>query len=148
MKIRIIQPSDKAQWQVLWNGYQTFYGHPDRSQDFFDYGFTRLLSDDSADFEGLVADEEGQLLGLAHYVFHPHLWRSGGVCYLQDLFTTPEARGKGVGRALVEAVSEKAEARGAESLYWLTAENNYAGRILYDQLATRTSFIKYQRDFS
>lgn len=145
MDIRAITASDKAQWQALWDGYQTFYGHADRPQDFFDQAFARLLS---GDFHGLVADDDGRLLGLTHYVFHPSLWRPGGVCYLQDLFTTPDARGRGVARALIEAVAADATARGAEAVYWLTAEDNYPGRMLYDRVATRTPFIKYQRDLS
>lgn len=148
MEIRAITAADKDQWQALWDGYQTFYDHPGRPQEFFDQAFTRLLSGDAGDFQGLVADEGGTLLGLTHFVFHPSLWRPGGVCYLQDLFTVPEARGKGTGRALIEAVAAAAEARGAEAVYWLTAEDNYAGRMLYDRVATRTPFIKYQRDFS
>ena len=148
MEIRAITASDKAQWQTLWDGYQTFYDHPGRPQSFFDQAFARLLSGDVGDFRGFVADEGGKFLGLTHYVFHPSLWRPGGVCYLQDLFTVPDARGKGVGRALIEAVAAAAEAHGAEAVYWLTAEDNYAGRMLYDRVATRTPFIKYQRDFS
>ncbi|MFD1797546.1 GNAT family N-acetyltransferase [Paracoccus aurantiacus] len=147
MDVRAVTADDRDQWQGLWDGYQRFYGHPDRPQDFFDTAFARLTSGEANDFQGFVADDGGRLIGLTHYVFHPNLWRPGGVCYLQDLFTLPEARGKGIGRALIEAVSTAAKARGAQSLYWLTAEDNYAGRMLYDRLATRTPFIKYQRDF-
>ncbi|TKW68700.1 MAG: GNAT family N-acetyltransferase [Paracoccus denitrificans] len=148
MDIRALRSSDKDQWQALWHGYQTFYGHADRPQAFFDTAFARLLSDDPVDFQGLVADDGGRLLGLTHFVFHPHLWRPEGVCYLQDLFTLPDTRGKGVGRALIEAVAQAAEARGVGAVYWLTSEDNYAGRMLYDRVASRTSFIKYQRDIS
>lgn len=148
MEVRPIAATDKEQWQVLWDGYQRFYGYPDRPQAFFDTAFERLMSGNDNDFLGLVAEEDGKLLGLTHYVFHPNLWRPCGVCYLQDLFTTPKTRGKGIGRALIEAVAEEAKKRGAEAVYWLTAEDNYAGRMLYDQVATRTSFIKYQRDLS
>lgn len=148
MQIRAINASDRDQWQALWDGYQRFYGYTDRPQAFFDQAIARLLSGDAADFQGLVADDGGRLLGLTHYVYHPNLWRPGGVCYLQDLFTLPEARGKGVGRALIEAVADAARMRGAEAVYWLTAEDNYSGRMLYDRVAARTPFIKYQRDFS
>ncbi|NHF71813.1 GNAT family N-acetyltransferase [Paracoccus xiamenensis] len=146
MEIRPIVAGDRDQWQALWDGYQTFYGHPDRPQDFFDMAFARLTSGKPGEFQGFVADDGGRLLGLTHYVMHPNLWRPGGVCYLQDLFTLPETRGKGVGRALIEAVAAEAAASGAEAVYWLTAEDNYAGRMLYDKVATRTPFIKYQRD--
>ena len=146
MQIRAIEAGDGDQWQALWAGYQGFYGYPDRPQAFFDVAFGRLVSGASADFQGFVADDGGRLLGLTHYVFHPSLWWPEGVCYLQDLFTLPEARGKGVARALIEAVADAAKARGAASVYWLTAEDNYAGRMLYDRVAARTPFIKYQRD--
>lgn len=92
-----------------------------------------------------MAEEDGTLSGLVHYVFHPHLWRPEGVCYLQDLFTAREARGKGVGRALIEAVYDAADAAGAPAVYWMTQEFNYAGRMLYDRVAERTPFIKYSR---
>lgn len=146
MRIREVAAADKAQWQALWAGYQAFYGYADRAQGFFDTAFGRLMSGQAGEFRGLVADDDGQLLGLTHYVFHPNLWRPEGVCYLQDLFTLPAARGRGVARALIEAVAEAARARGAANLYWLTAEDNYAGRMLYDRVAARTPFIKYQRD--
>ena len=146
MQFRAIEAGDREQRQALWAGYQGFYGYPDRPQDFFDVAFGRLVSGEAGDFQGFVADDGGRLLGLTHYVFHPSLWRPEGVCYLQDLFTLPEARGKGVARALIEAVADAAKARGAASVYWLTAEDNYAGRMLYDRVAARTPFIKYQRD--
>ncbi|MFV0410833.1 MAG: GNAT family N-acetyltransferase [Paracoccus sp. (in: a-proteobacteria)] len=148
MKIRAVMAADKDQWQGLWGGYQAFYGHPGQEQVFFDQAFARLISGDPNDFQGLVAEEGGRLLGLTHFVFHPNLWRPRGVCYLQDLFTLPASRGRGVGRALIEAVAAAAEACGAQAVYWMTAEDNYAGRMLYDRVATRTPFIKYQRDLS
>ncbi|MBA4490020.1 GNAT family N-acetyltransferase [Paracoccus sp. S1E-3] len=146
MRIRAIETGDRDQWQGLWAGYQAFYGYPDRPQAFFDLAFGRLISGAAGEFQGFVADDDGRLLGLTHYVFHPNLWRPEGVCYLQDLFTLPEARGRGVARALIEAVADAAQARGAANLYWLTAEDNYAARMLYDRVAARTPFIKYQRD--
>ena len=145
MQIRAIEAGDGDQWQALWAGYQAFYGYPDRPQAFFDVAFGRLVSGASADFQGFVADDGGRLLGLTHYVFHPSLWRPEGVCYLQDLFTLPEARGKGVARALIEAVADAAKARGAASVYWLTAEDNYAGRMLYDRVGRRSPFLRYSR---
>ena len=145
LTVRELEPGDRDGWQVLYCGYQAFYGHPDRPQAFFDTAFARLISGDAADFQALVAEDQGRLVGLTHFVFHPHLWRPEGVCYLQDLFTAPEARGRGVARALIEAVYARADARGAPDVYWLTAEDNYAGRMLYDRVATRTPFIKYAR---
>ena len=98
--IRDLRPDDRAAWQRLYEGYQAFYGFPDRPRGFYDKAFARLMARDARDFRGLVFDDGTGLLGLTHYVFHPNLWRDEGVCYLQDLFTDPQARGRGVARAL------------------------------------------------
>lgn len=143
--IRPLRATDRAEWQALYDGYQRFYDRVDLPQDFFDTAFARLMSDDPRDFHGLVAKQDGRLVGLVHYVFHPNLWRPEGVCYLQDLFTLAQARGTGVGRALIEAVYAAADRAGAPNVYWLTQEFNYAGRMLYDRVATRTPFIRYSR---
>ena len=103
------------------------------------------MSGDARDFHGLVAEADGRLLGLTHYVFHPNLWRPEGVCYLQDLFTAPEARGQGVARALIEGVYAAADAARVPAVYWLTTETNYPGRMLYDRVAVKSPFIRYNR---
>lgn len=145
LTVRPLRPDDRAAWQVLHEGYHAFYDRPGLPQSFHDQAFQRLMSGNAQDFHGLVADDGGRLLGLVHYVFHPHLWRPEGVCYLQDLFTAPVARGQGVGRALIEAVYAAADAEGVPAVYWTTQEFNYAGRILYDKVGTRTPFIRYTR---
>ena len=89
--------------------------------------------------------KNGQAAGLVHYIFHPHNWRLEDVCYLQDLYADPAFRGGGVGRALIEAVYEAADERGAPSVYWLTQDFNETARTLYDRVANLTPFIKYQR---
>ena len=93
----------------------------------------------------LVAEDEGRLVGLAHYVFHASAWTLGPYCYLQDLFTAPEARGRGIGRALIEAVAAEAGAAGADRVHWLTMPDNAPARALYDTLADRPGFIQYRR---
>lgn len=145
LTVRPVAAPDKDQWQRLYDGYQAFYERRDLPQSFYDAAFERLLASDPADFHGLVAEEEGQLLGLTHYVFHPNLWRPEGVCYLQDLFTAPAARGKGVARALINAVYAAADGAGVPAVYWLTAETNYPGRMLYDKVAVKSPFIRYNR---
>ena len=144
--IRKLAAGDKPVWQGLYEGYQRFYERENLPQAFYDHVFARLTSGDPRDFQGLVAvGADGRLLGLVHYVFHPHLWRPEGVCYLMDLFTDTPTRGQGVGRRLIEAVYAAADAAGVPSVYWLTQEFNYAGRALYDKVATRTPFIRYNR---
>ena len=88
---------------------------------------------------------EGRLIGIVHYLFHRSTWTTGDYCYLQDLFTVPEARRSGAGRALIEAVVERARAAGASRVYWLTHETNGTARSLYDQVADRSGFIQYRR---
>lgn len=148
ISIRALQPADRDQWQAMYDAYQAFYERPNLPQDFFDQVFGRLMANDPADFHGLVAEDRGdggRLLGLTHYVFHPNLRLPAGSCYLQDLFTRPAARGRGVGRALIGAVYAAADAAGVPDVYWLTAENNYAGRMLYDRVAVKSAFIRYNR---
>ncbi|TBN53218.1 GNAT family N-acetyltransferase [Paracoccus sediminis] len=143
--VRPLAAQDREQWQHLYDGYHRFYDRPDLPQDFFDAVFDRLAADRPDDFHGLVAEEDGRLLGLTHYVFHPHMWFPEGVCYLQDLFTADQARGRGVARALIEGVYAAADAAGRPRVYWLTQEFNYAGRTLYDRVGVRTPFIRYNR---
>ena len=142
--IRPIQPDDYAQWAELWRGYLTFY-ETTLPDEVYQSSFDRMLGDDPRDFNGMLALDGDRPVGLVHYLFHRHGWKVEEVCYLQDLFTLPEMRGRGVGRALIEAVYEAADAYGAPSVYWLTQDFNASARILYDQVGTLTPFIKYQR---
>lgn len=141
--IRELQAGDRAEWQRLYQAYQAFYGFADRPDDFYDKAFARLLG--AGDFSGLVYADGARLLGLTHYVFHPNLWRDEGVCYLQDLFTDADARGRGVARGLITAVYDAADRAGVPNVYWLTAEDNYAGRMLYDRVAVKSPFVRYMR---
>ena len=142
--LRAVTPDDRAAWGALWTGYLAYY-ETELAQDVYDAAFARLLSDDPATFRGLVAWSGGTALGLVHWVFHPHMWRPEGICYLQDLFTVPEARGQGIARRLIEAVYADADARGCPRVYWLTQEFNYAGRMLYDRIGRKSAFIRYDR---
>ena len=107
--------------------------------------FKRLLDSNRPQQNGLIALQDGKAVGLVHFIYHPHNWRIEDVCYLQDLYTDPALRGKGVGRALVEAVYREADSNGTPSVYWLTQDFNETARRLYDQIASLTPFIKYQR---
>lgn len=143
-EIRELKETDHAAWRTLWDGYLRFY-ETDVSDEVSTLTWRRIL-DPEAPIEAFCADAGGgRLLGIVHYLFHPVTWAAGPRCYLEDLFTSPEARGKGVGRALIEAVYAAADARGADQVYWLTAESNATARALYDRVATRTAFIKYRR---
>jgi GNAT superfamily N-acetyltransferase len=93
----------------------------------------------------LVAEADGQLLGLVHYIFHRNTWMVSDVCYLEDLFTAPSARGQGVGRALIEAVYDKARIAGVSRVYWMTHETNAQARVLYDKVADAPGFVQYRK---
>ncbi|SDG01228.1 GNAT family N-acetyltransferase [Alloyangia pacifica] len=142
--IRPLEAGDEAAWRELWTGYLTFY-ETSVPEAVYASTFARLLGDDPQDFHGLLALVDGVPVGLVHYVFHRHCWRIENVCYLQDLYAAPEARGTGVGRALIEAVYAAADAEGAPNVYWMTQDFNTTARQLYDRIGTQTPFIKYQR---
>lgn len=142
--IRPLRRADEADWRRLWTGYLAFY-QTTVPETVYASTFERLLGDDPQDFSALVAEVDGKLLGLTHYLFHRHAWKIENVCYLQDLFVDPEARGLGLGRKLIEAVYARADAAGAPQVYWLTQDFNTQARQLYDRIAKVTPFIRYNR---
>ena len=142
--VRALRAEDEPVWRKLWRGYLDFY-QSSVSDAVYSSTFARLLGDDPRDFNALVAEQDGRVVGLAHYLFHRHAWKVEEVCYLQDLYADPTVRGMGVGRALIEAVYAAADAQGAPSVYWLTQEFNETARHLYDRIGVLTPFIKYQR---
>ncbi len=142
--IRPLRATDQADWRRLWTAYLQFY-QTTVPEAVYASTFARLLGNDPRDFNALVAEGDGQLLGLAHYLFHRHAWKIEEVCYLQDLYVDPSARGTGLGRALIEAVYARADAAGAPAVYWLTQDFNVEARKLYDRIAKVTPFIRYIR---
>lgn len=142
--IRPLVRADFDAWAGLWAAYLEFYGTTVPTS-VYTLTFNRMLGDDPRDFNALVAEHDGKLVGLTHYLVHRHAWKVTDVCYLQDLFVDPTVRGTGAGRALIEAVYKAADAKGAPTVYWLTQEDNATGRQLYDRVGQLTPFIKYQR---
>ncbi|KAE9626486.1 GNAT family N-acetyltransferase [Parasedimentitalea maritima] len=142
--IRTLRTDDRPEWAELWHDYLEFYetSLPDAV---YDTTFARLIGDDPQDFSCFVAEQDGQLVGLTHYLFHRHAWTQDNTCYLQDLYARPETRGTGVGRALIEAVYATADVQGSGSVYWMTQEFNHTARKLYDRIGKQTPFIRYQR---
>ncbi len=146
--IRPIDRGDQAGWRPLFDGYNAFYGRE---------GPTALAEETVATTWGrffdaaepvhaFVAEQEGRLVGLVHYLFHRSTTAIGPICYLQDLFTAPDLRGGGVGRALIEAVYAAAKAAGADRVYWQTHETNRVAMRLYDQVAAKSGFLVYRKD--
>ena len=144
LEIRPLHPSDEHVWRELWTGYLEFY-ESEVSEKVYQSTFQRLLSEEAYDPSAFVAWDGARAVGLVHFMFHRHCWRVENVCYLQDLFASPDARGLGVGRALIEAVYAHADEAGCPVVYWNTAEDNATARRLYDRIANKTQFIKYQR---
>lgn len=143
MQIRPLRSSDRQVWGKLWDGYLRFY-RQHLAPEVTDSTFARLV-DEHQQPHGLVAERDGQLVGFVHYTFHRTTWSQRDSCYLEDLFVDPAARGAGVGRHLIEAVYAAADRAQAGTVYWMTQEFNAEGRALYDTLARRTSFIRYER---
>jgi GNAT superfamily N-acetyltransferase len=143
MIIRSVRSEDRVKWEALWQGYLRFY-EEDLPPEVTDIVWSRFL-DPAEPMHALVAEEDGELLGLVHYIFHRNTWMVNDVCYLEDLFTAEAARGKGVGRALIEAVYERASAAGSSRVYWLTHETNKTAQALYDKIAGKPGFIQYRK---
>jgi GNAT superfamily N-acetyltransferase len=142
-EIRPLRPDERAAWEPLWQGYLTFYEASVAAS--VTEETWRRLHDPAEPMFVLGAFLSGRLVGIVHYLFHRSTWTTGDYCYLQDLFTAPEARRSGAGTALIEAVVDRARSAGASRVYWLTHETNATARSLYDRVADRSGFIQYRR---
>ena len=141
--IRDLAPADRAAWEPLWRGYQEFYevSLPAEATE----ATWRRFHDHAEPIYGIGAFLDGKLVGIVHYVFHGTTWSAGPRCYLNDLFTDPTLRGRGIGRQLIEEVYARSRAAGCDRVWWLTHETNTAGQILYDKVADRSGFIQYRK---
>jgi len=147
LSIRPVTRQDYQQWLPLWDGYNAFYGRAGATalapaitamtwQRFFDA---------YEPVHALVAERDGALLGLTHFLFHRSTTAIDPVCYLQDLFTSEAARGKGVGRALINGVYDAARRPGSPRVYWQTHETNHTAMQLYDKVAEKSGFVVYRK---
>ena len=147
MQIRFVTPGDYAQWRPLWDGYNRFYGRFEATA--LPEEITALTSarfhDAAEPMHALVAENDGRLIGLVHYLFHRSTILENDTCYLQDLFTDSAARDGGVGRALIEAVYDEARKFGSQRVYWVTQETNAVAMVLYNKIAERTGFLVYRK---
>ena len=148
VSVRAVRPADFDSWLALWDGYNAFYGRSGATalpaeitaatwKRFFDPG---------EPVHGLLAELDASVVGLCHYIFHRSTTSLPPICYLQDLFTDPQVRGRGVGRALIEAVYECARQTGTARVYWQTHESNLVAQRLYNTVAERSGFIVYRKD--
>lgn len=145
MTIRPPTGADHPQWRRLWEEYLHFYQQEPEPES-TGHLWARLL-DDEDPVEGLIAESEGELIGVVHFFPHPDTWQPKPVCYLQDLYVDPAERGQGVGRSLIQEVVKRSREAGWSHVYWQTAEDNARARRLYDQLTGgSTGFVVYQID--
>jgi GNAT superfamily N-acetyltransferase len=143
--IKPVGEDERAAWEPLWKAYQVFY--ETRLSEENNGVLWRRLHDPNEPMHLLGAYADGKLIGITHFLYHRSCWSIGNYCYLQDLFVVPEARGRGAGRALIEAVYAAAKEAGASRVHWLTQEGNATARALYDTLADRSGFIQYRKIF-
>src|ERR1700753_2205488 len=147
LRIRFVTRQDYDRWLPLWDGYNAFYGRSGATAlapEITRMTWSRFF-DAYEPVHALVAESDGKLVGLTHYLFHRSTTAIAPNCYLQDLFTAKDARGKGVARALINAVYDRAKLAGAPRVYWQTHETNVTAMQLYDKVAERTGFIVYRK---
>jgi len=142
--IRSIQSADFDAWKTMWTKYLEFY-KSSVQPEVYQSTFGRFFEQGEFEPNCFVAIQNGQLVGLVHFLYHRHNWHVANACYLQDLYADENRRGTGIGRKLIEAVYEQADKDGAVSVYWNTPDFNTEARKLYDRIAKLTPFVKYQR---
>lgn len=141
--IRPIERRDHDDWLRLWRGYQAFYRvdiPAETSRVLWD-----RLHDPAEPIAGALAVEDNRAMGLVHHIRHRSTWTVGDYCYLQDLFVENAARGRGLGRKLIEHVYEAADAANCARVYWLTHETNADAMLLYDRIADKPGFVQYRK---
>ena len=149
VRVRNVARTDFDQWLLLWEGYNAFYervGPKAVPMEVTRTTWSRFF-DHYEPVHCLIAEDAAQIVGIVHFIFHRNTSMIGPICYLQDLFTKQDVRGKGVGRALIEGVYERARTAGATRVYWQTHETNATAQRLYESVAVRSGFIVYRKDF-
>lgn len=144
--IRPVRPSDRQQWDGLWQGYLTFYKETLSTQQ-TDLSWARLIDEDY-EMHGLVAELDGELVGLAHFSFTNSTWSRNRDLYLEDLFVSTTVRGQGFGKALILALDDVAREEGYRRIWWETQAGNAVARRLYDSVAELSDFVKYTRSIN
>jgi GNAT superfamily N-acetyltransferase len=142
MIIRDCLADDQAEWRGLWQGFLDYYG-VDLTADITAFTWARLM-DPASPLKARLAVSQGKVVGFAIHQHHPSTWVMGDDCYLEDLFVSPDARGLGVGRALLEDLKTYAKSKGWQRLYWNTDATNEIARRLYDSITPSDGHIRYR----
>ncbi|GDX23245.1 GCN5 family N-acetyltransferase [Actinomycetes bacterium] len=142
ISVRPLNSKDKSRWLELWHDYLTFY-ETSLSSEQTELTWKRLMDSNYGVF-GLMAEKDGAIVGITHFMYRPSTWAPKDYCYLEDLFVDPTVRGSGAGRALINRVIELAKEHGAGRVYWTTKENNAQARILYDSFIKVSEFVQYR----
>jgi GNAT superfamily N-acetyltransferase len=142
LTIRDAKAADEREWREMWQGYCGFY-QVTVSPDVTASVWTRIMDSSSAIHALIAESESGHVLGFANIVLHPYTWGTGLACYLEDLYVKTEARARGVGRALIDAIIDRAKENGWQRVYWLTATGNETARVLYDSYCLADDFVRY-----
>jgi GNAT superfamily N-acetyltransferase len=143
--VRDARPADEARWRELWADYLAFY-EVTVDDDITDATWRRVFDPASA-ISMRVAEVDGKVMGFALFLTHEGTWIRGKDCYLEDLFVDPEARGKGVGRALMDNLVSLCKENGWSRLYWHTSEENKTAQALYDSYVKSDGHIRYRINF-
>ena len=142
--IRKIGDGDFTDWKELFEKYLKFY-ETKVTDEIFKKTFERLTNSERKNQNALVAQKDNKLIGLAHFIYHPHNWKMEDVCYLQDLFVKERFRGLGVAYSLINTIYSEADKHKTPTVYWLTQDFNIRARKLYDRVGAKTAFIRYNR---
>ncbi|KIN73450.1 GNAT family N-acetyltransferase [Sulfitobacter guttiformis] len=139
--VRPLEAQDRPEWEALFTGYAEFYGVPQTPQ--MRAQVWGWLNDPEHGSNCFVAVQAGKLIGLTHYRPFVSTLRAATNGFLDDLFVDPAYRGSNAATALIDAVSAKGRENGWLTVRWITADDNYRARSLYDRVATRTGWITY-----
>ena len=145
--IRPIEAGDKDAWYPLWQGYLAFYKAEGEISDEQSNHLFNILIGETDEIMGFAAlDDAGNMVGFTHYIYHQTTWFKEGYCYLEDLYVDTNIRGGGIGEKLIDAVREKAKSDGKAELYWMTQNENFRARGLYNMIAGSSEFVKYSME--
>lgn len=144
MSIRVeeLNTTHQKEWELLWQDYLHFYN--EALPDEITQATWEKMLDEQEKMYGLVAYHNNKMIGFVNYIFHRSTWAKGYYCYLEDLFVAEDARRKGIAKALIYAVREKAKQNNCERLYWVTGESNPNAQMLYNKIAEKTEYFQYR----